>query len=237
VIYAVRRKEPSDRQAELVRARQILWGRPLWWMHSVGLTAALELRDEDGCEPLATEIAAEEVRHHLLDFADHPALAAAWRLQRAQIPLIARTAGHGPLVEVAQSQAARLSAAERLKAPPNAGHVLTMAVRNVMRSHLRKLDWFPDTLNAAAEEAESVLARLPIPPGEWHGPLSDPWLQSWAEYSPLVMCGLAILSGRPLSDDLLDAVDLRQTIYDAATSEHEMLRRPAIPLAERLGLF
>lgn len=104
VIYAVRRKKPSERQAELVRARQILWGRPLWWMHCVGFIAALKLRGGDGCEPLATEIAAEEVRHHLLDFADHPTLAAAWRLQRSQIPVVARTAGYGPLNEVAQSQ-------------------------------------------------------------------------------------------------------------------------------------
>lgn len=112
-----------------------------------------------------------------------------------------------------------------------------MVVRDVTRGYLRELDWFPDTLNAAADEAESVLARLPIPPGEWHGPLTDPWLESWADYSPLLMSGLVILRGQPSGDDLLDAADLREAIYDAATSEHELLRRPAIPLAERLGLI
>lgn len=81
--YAVLNRAPDERQGELHRARQILWGRPLWWIHSVALAGTLKLRGRDGCEPLATELAAQEVRDHLLEFADHPTLAAVWRLQRA----------------------------------------------------------------------------------------------------------------------------------------------------------
>jgi hypothetical protein len=109
-------------------------------------------------------------------------------------------------------------------------------VRNAMRSRLRELDWTPEELNAAAEEAESALERLPIPDAKWDGPAHDPWLQSWSHYSPLLMCGIAILGSNPSADDLLGAPELRETIIGAARSEFPVLQRVAAPLASRLGL-
>jgi serine/threonine protein kinase len=235
-VYAVLRRNAAERQAELHRARQILWGRPLWWIHSVALTGSLRLRGDDGCEPLATELAAQEIRYHLLEFADHPILAAVWRLQRALIPATARLAAYGPLDELSRSMADRMSAEDRVRYEPSPGRVMMEIVRNLVRNRLRELDWTVKGLHAAAEEAESVLQRVPIPAAEWVGPLGDPWLQSWSQYSPLVMCGLAILNTDSSADDLLEAPELRQVIKHAARSEYPVLRRPAAPLAERLGL-
>lgn len=235
-VYAVLSCDAGDRQAQLIRARQILWGRPLWWMHSVALTGSLRLRGRQGCEPLASELAAKEIRDHLLEFADHPTLAAAWRLQRALIPAVARIAAYVPLDELSLSMGNRMSAEDRVRYPPSAGRAMMQIVRNLMRARLRQLDWTPASLNAAAEEAESVLERIPIPAAEWDGPLGDRWLQSWSQYSPLVMCGLAILNAHPSADDLLTATELRQVISDAAKSEFQVLRRPAVPLAARLGV-
>src|SRR5947209_1774084 len=100
---AVRLKEEADRRAELVRARQLLWGRPLWWSHTVGLEGFLRLRGEDGCEPLATELALQEVRYHLFEFDDHPTLAANWRLQRHLIPVAARLVALAPMRELSET--------------------------------------------------------------------------------------------------------------------------------------
>ncbi|MFL5867143.1 MAG: protein kinase domain-containing protein [Thermoleophilaceae bacterium] len=235
-VYAVLSCDAAERQAQLIRARQILWGRPLWWMHSVALTGSLRLRGEDGCEPLATELATREIRYHLLEFADHPTLAAAWRLQGALIPAFARIAAYGPLDDLSRSMASRMSAEQRVRYSPSPGRAMMQIVRNLVRSRLREVDWTPSSLNAAAEEAESALERIPIPAAQWDGPLTDPWLQSWSQYSPLVMCGLTILNADPSADDLLTATELRQVITDAAESEFQVLRRPAVPLAARLGL-
>jgi hypothetical protein len=54
--------------------------------------------------------------------------------------------------------------------------------------------------------------------------------------SPLLECTLAALNDNPEGDDLLDNPELRAVIVEAARSEHELLRRPAVPLARRLGL-
>lgn len=234
--YAVLRRDPVDRQAELHCARQILWGRPLWWMHCVALTGSLKLRGQDGCEPAATELAAQEVRDHLLEFADDPNRAAAWRLQRALIPATARIAAYGPLNELSRLTADRLSSEDRIRRPPSPGLVMMDLVRAVSRSRLRELNWTTEELNAAAEEAESALERVPIPAVEWDGPFGDPWLQSWSQYSPLVMCGLAILDASRCGDDLVRTPELRLVIEHAARSEFEALRRPAVPLAARLGV-
>jgi hypothetical protein len=234
--YAVTSRDPAERQAELERARKILWGRPLWWAHSVALAGSLKLRGQDGCEPLATELATQEIRDHLLEFAGHPALAAVWRLQRALIPATARIAAYGPLDELAQSERDSLSAEDRIRYEPNPGRVMMNTVRRSVQLRLREQDWTSQALNSAADEAEKALKRIPIPAAEWDGPMGDPWLQSWSLFSPLVMCGLAILVAEPSADDLLAAPDLQRAIKDAAHSEFELLRRSAVPLAERLGI-
>lgn len=233
--YAVLRCDPAERQAELHRARQILWGRPLWWMHSVSLIGSLKLRGLEGCEPLATELATQQIRDHLLEFSDHATLAAAWRLQRGLIPAIARIASYGPLDELSRSMNNRMSEENRVRYPSSPDRLMMDLVRNIVRSRLRELSWTPEGLSAAAQEAEGMLERIPIPDGEWNGPASDPWLQSWSRYSPLVMCGTAILNANPSGDDLLRAPELRQAIEDAARSEFEVFRRAAVPLAARLG--
>jgi serine/threonine protein kinase len=232
--YAVMRLDPAERQNELQRARQILWGRPLWWMHCVGLTGSLKLRGQEGCEPLATDLAAQGVRDLLLEFGDHPTLAAAWRWQRAFVPATTRVVGYGPLKEMSQSMSAGMSAEDRLRYPPSPGRVMMLLVRNIVRTRIRQLNWTPQALTAAALEAEAALQRVPIPATAWDGPLHDPWLQSWSRFSPLVMCGLAILNASPVADDLLKADDLRQAIRAATGSDAEALRRPAISLAERI---
>lgn len=234
--YAVTRRDPAERQHELQRARQILWGRPLWWIHCVALAGSLKLRGQEGCEPLATELAAQGVRDLLLEFGDHPTLGASWRLQRALIPATTRVVGYGPLKEMSESMSAAMSAEDRLRYPPSPGRVMMLIVRNIVRTQLRQIDWTPQALATAATEAEAALQRIPIPPAEWDGPLHDPWLQSWSRFSPLVMCGLAILNASPVADDLLEGDDLRHVIRAATGSDSQTLRRPAIGLAERLGV-
>jgi hypothetical protein len=51
------------------------------------------------------------------------------------------------------------------------------------------------------------------------------------------MCGLTVLNEHPGGDDLItDDAYVRSAIGAAVSSEHELLRRPAIPLMKRLGL-
>jgi hypothetical protein len=236
-VNAALSRDPDQRQGELYRARQILWGRPLWWMHSVALIGSLRLRGEDGCDPLATEMATQGIRDHLLEFADDPRLAASWRLQRAFIPATARMAAFAPLEQQTRSIADRLSAEDRIRYRLTPGRLMMNLVTTVVQRRLRELDWTAEALGAAAAEAESALRSIPIPPAAWDGPLGDPWLQTWSQYSPLVMCGLAILSSEPSGDDLLGRPELATVVDGAARSEFEPMRRPAIALAERLGLI
>jgi hypothetical protein len=113
-----------------------------------------------------------------------------------------------------------------------------MLVRGQVRTSRRQIDpWTAENLNAEADEARAMLDRLPVPPGEWVGPLGDPWLQSWKDMDPLLMCRLAVLAAYPAGDELLDTRDVSDAILAAACSEFELLRRPAVPLARRLGLL
>lgn len=49
------------------------------------------------------------------------------------------------------------------------------------------------------------------------------------------MCGLAVLNDDERGDDLLTDAGVRDVISAACGSTHEVLRRLAVPLAERLG--
>jgi hypothetical protein len=209
-------------------------GRPLWWLHTVVLSGALALRGEEGCEPKATELA----RHHLLDFQDIPVSAASWRLQRALIPSVARMVALAPLPQLSDAMRSGMSAAERIQTAVSPSWMFMMLTRGQTRTYLRRIEpWTAENLNAEAEQAKAMLQRLPIPRSEWIGPLGDPWLQTWPEIDPLLMCGLAVLSDDPRGDELLDTQDVTDAILAAARSEFELLRRPAVPLAQRLGLL
>jgi hypothetical protein len=86
-----------------------------------------------------------------------------------------------------------------------------------------------------ARETTEAFHRIPLPEREWPGPMGDPLLVSWQEVDPLLMCGLAVLNEHHGGDDLLADEEIRMTITAAATSQHELLRRPSVPLARRLG--
>jgi hypothetical protein len=231
--------QPVEQRAhELDRAWKTLMGRPLWWLHTVVLSGALALRGEEGCEPKACELARELARHHLLDFQDMPVSAASWRLQRALIPSVARIVALVPLAQLSDAMRSGMSAAERVQSAVGPSWIFMMLVRGQVRTYLRQIDpWTVENLNAEAEQAQVMLDRLPIPPREWTGPLGDHWLQTWAEMNPLLMCGLAVLNDDPKGDELLDTQDVKNAILAAAHSEFELLRRPAVPLARRLGLL
>jgi protein kinase-like protein len=230
--------QPAEKRAEqLDSARKTLMGRPLWWMHTVVLSGCLAVRGEEGCEPAASEIARQEARHHLLGFQGDAVSAASWRLQRALIPATARLVALAPLSQLSDAVTSQMSAEERIITAVSPSWAFMMLVRNILRTRLRQIDpWTPDALNSEAQQAEEMLERVPIPPGEWQGPIGDPWLQSWRQIDPLLLCGLAVLD-EDGSTDLLDTADVQEAILAAASSEFPLLRRHAIPLAERLGLI
>jgi hypothetical protein len=235
---AVLAQPVEKRSHELDLAWKILMGRPLWWSNTVVLSGALELRGQDGCEPKATELVRELVRHHLLEFQDFPAGGASWRLQRALIPATARIVALAPLTELTDAVLERMSAVEQAQTAIRPSRMFVMLVGRFVSTRLRNVDpWTAENLDALASEARAMLERLPIPPGEWIGPLGDPWLQSWKDIDPLLMCGLAVLEAHPTGDELLDTDDVRDAILAAARSDFELLRRCAVPLAQRLGLL
>lgn len=235
---AVLAQPAAQRADELDRAWKTLMGRPLWWLHTVVLSGVLVLRGAEGCEPRATELARELARHHLLDFQGLPVSAASWRLQRSLIPSVARIVSLAPLAQLSDAMRSGMSAAERIQSAVRPTWIFMMVVRGQVRTYLRQIDaWTAENLNAEAVKAQAMLDRLPIPPREWIGPLGDPWLQTWREMDPLLMCGLAVLNDDPKGDALLDTQDVKDAILAAANSEFELLRRPAVPLAERLDLI
>jgi hypothetical protein len=212
--------------------------RPLWWAHVVALGGALQLRGQPGCEPDATELAHQAVRDCLLGFPDDAAAAASWRLQRVAIPLACRVADSAPLDELARKTQEKLTAEQRLRMRIDPGWFLGHLVRMAMIDLLASIEpWTAQQLDRQADEARAQLARLPIPSAEWHGPVTDPWLIGWDKRDELLMCGLAVLETDVHGDELVLAdAELQRAILDAAGSDDELLRRPAVPLAERLGL-
>lgn len=211
--------------------------RPLWWLHIVILASCLRLRGEPSCEPYATEMAKQAIRDTLLGFPDDPAAAASWRLQRSFIPLAARLVANAPLEELSASAKASLSAADRIRLRLDPTWFLMQGVKMAAITKLAEIEpWTEERLNAEADSASAELRRLPIPDGEWVGPMGDPWLGSWQRVDPLTMCSLAVLEVDSSGDDLLGDDQLLGVIGDAAVSEHQILSRVAVPVATRLGL-
>lgn len=212
--------------------------RPLWWLSVVVVGGCIRLRGEPGCEPYATEVAASAIRDCLLDFPDDPLAAGSWRYQRVMIPLAARLTALAPFEELSADAMARLSPEDRIRYRPDPSWFFAHAFRNMAIRMLAVVDpWTVEHLDAQTTEATASLGRIPVPPREWLGPASDPWLVSWADINPLLMSGLAALAEHNGGDDLVAADDeLRAAIAAAASSEHELLRRPAVPLVERFGL-
>ncbi len=64
-----------------------------------------------------------------------------------------------------------------------------------------------------------------------------PLATNLAETGPVADARLAVLSDDPKGDELLDTQDVKDAILSAARSEFKLLRRPAVPLARRLGLL
>lgn len=210
--------------------------RPLWWLHVVVLGGCLELCGQPGCEPYATDVARQAIRDVLLGFPDDPAAAAAWKLQRDLIPVVARIAALGPLEEFSRKTRETLSAENRIRYRFDPSWFFMHSVRSSAIDVLAKINpWTPEEINKQAAEVVAALERLPIPDREWAGPAGDPWLDSWKRLDPLLMCGLSVLSEHPAGDELLAEAELRHVIVYAAASEDALLRRAAVPLAERLA--
>jgi hypothetical protein len=234
---AVLAQPTAARAGELETARRIILGRPLWWLHSVLFAGCLNLRGQAGCEPLASELSTEGLRNHLLAFPDQRVSAAAWRLQRSLIPAVARILSVAPLQQLSDRAKSVLPAEEQIRFNVEPSRIFVVGVSEAVRMRLRSLpNWTAEGLDVAAVDAESMLSRLPIPAGPWPGPVGDPWLQSWERISPLLMCGLTILNEDAAGDELLGEEE-RAAIFAAATGDYELLRRPAVPLATRLGLI
>ena len=214
-----------------------LW-RPLWWLRVVMLGGCIRLRGESGCEPYATDAAHQAMRDCLLEFADDPLAAAAWRHQRVMIPLQARIIGLAPFEKIAVDARAQLNAEALLRFDPTPSWFFGHAVRLATIRALAGVDpWTVEELDQKTAEAAEMLERFPVPMSEWLGPASDPWLLSWQDFSPLLMCGLAALNDHPGADELITGdSDICAAVAAAAASAHDLLRRPAVPLAARLGL-
>jgi hypothetical protein len=203
---------------------------------AVVLGGCIQLRGQASCEPYATDAARQEVRNCLLGFPDDAVAAASWRFQRVAIPLTVRIAALAPLEELSNEARARLSPEDRIRYQLEPSWFFMHSVRNTMIRLLASIDpWTTDELERQAGELTGALGRVPLPNREWPGPIGDPWLRSWADVDPLLMCGLAVLNQNPAGHDLIDDGG-RAAIQAAASSEHKLLRRPAGPLADRLGL-
>ncbi|HEY5194976.1 MAG TPA: hypothetical protein VIJ39_14055 [Solirubrobacteraceae bacterium] len=96
--------------------------------------------------------------------------------------------------------------------------------------------WTVERLDEETEKVTKSLRMITVPDREWIGPAGDPWLGSWEKGDTLLECALATLLDDPSGDDLLADPELQAVIREAAQSPHELLRRSAVPLVERLGL-
>jgi hypothetical protein len=211
--------------------------RALWWLHIVVLGGCLKLRGQPGCEPYATDYARQEIRNTLLEFPDDDVQRAFWRLQRILIPTTVRACAFFPLQGVSEQARAKLSPEDRIRYRMDPTWFYMHIVRVGLVKQLSEIEpWTAERLNELRAEADKSPLLTTTPEMEWIGPLGDPWLETWQKMSPLLECGLATLNDNQEGDDLLDDPELRRVIVEAARSEHELLRRPAVPLARRLGL-
>jgi hypothetical protein len=211
--------------------------RPLWWLHCLTLGGCLKLRGQPGCEPLATDYARQEIRNALLEFPDDPVERQSWRLQRVLIPMTVRIGALYPSADMSEKTRAALSPEDRIRYRLDPSWFYMHMIRIALIDYLSKIEpWTVERLGAETTEvAKSEVLSMTLDQ-QWIGPMGDPWLSTWATMSPLLMCGLAILKESPEGDDLLDDPAIKEVILETAESEHQLLRRPAVPLAKRLGL-
>jgi hypothetical protein len=246
VLYQPEAQRPTQilsawRAVEAVYKGKVPEGAPLqrafWWLHIVVLGGCLRLRGQPGCEPYATDTARQAIRNVLLEFPDDEVERAFWRLQRVLIPLSVRVSGMFPLEGISEQARAKLSPEDRIRYRMDPTWFFMHIVRAGLIRQFSEIDpWTVKRLDEVRVEAEKSPVLTMTPPTDWVGPLGDPWLATWKDMSALLECGLAALNDNPEGDDLLEDPELRRAILEAARSEHELLRRPAIPLAERLGL-
>lgn len=181
--------------------------------------------------------ARQAIRDSLLGFPDDGSAAASLRLQRVLIPLAVRLAAKAPLEQLSAEAKAGLSAEDRIRYRFDPTWFLMHDVRiRVIKKFTEIEPWNRETLDAETEHAVTLLKETPTPEGEWVGPIGDPWLATWQQVDPLLLCGVSVLSKDPSGDDLLADPELRQAVSNAANSEHQYLSRFAIPVAERLGI-
>jgi Protein kinase domain len=230
-------RPPSERPQQLLHLRQVLLGRPLWWMQITALIGLLELIGQDGCEPDATEMTRHQLRRVLLEFPDEPIFAASFRMQRSLIPAVVRLVGLGREAIERHSTALTgvLMASERLLFDVGTENLARIRVDDFMRHQMRADPILAvEKLDATAHEAADLLQRMPIPDSPWFGPLDDPWLESWQEVSPLLHWGLHVLAADSRGDEFLKSdPDLLDAVANAAEG-HELLRMPARKLRDRL---
>jgi hypothetical protein len=227
----------AARDEQLFRGWQVLMGRPLWWMHIIALGGLLQLVKQDGCEPRASDMARAQIRRVLLAFPDEEIFAASFRLQRSLIPATARAVAlAAPLIEQrANVLAGVLLAGEKLVYDASPANLSRIQVDTLVHQVIRQQDLFTvENLEKAAQDAEEALQRLPIPDIPWFGPAHDPWLENWAEVSPLRACGLAVLSRDPRGDAFVVAdAEVWQAVVDASQS-HSSVRQFAAQIVARV---
>lgn len=245
---AVLMQDEPQRPTQLLQVRQAIEAaykglcpddaplfRPLWWLHIVILASCLELRGKPGCEPHATDMARQAIRDVLLGFPDDEVEAASLRFQRVFIPLSARLAAHAPLDELSAQAQARLSPEDRIRMRLDPSWFLIRGVQNgTFRTVAGIRPWSTEQLDMETSTARESLEETPIPPGEWVGPVGDPWLKTWEDVNPLQLCGLAVLADDRRGDDLLQPTPLQRAVFAASDSPYQYLSRWAAPVAERL---
>jgi hypothetical protein len=235
VVEAVTAQAIDRRDADLFRGWQVLMGRPLLWTNCVALIGTLQLRDVEGCEPRATEIARQQIRNHLLGFRDDPRFAAAWRLQRALIRATVRMLGFAPLEARVQQAKDVLPIRAQVRYRPRAHLIMMNLTTTIVSQRLREVEWSVEPLTSAAEEAKATLEAVPIPPTAWEGPAHDPWLTSWETTDPLIQCGVAILAHFDNGDDLVrDDSEVLDVIKDLADKAGPIERERAGAVLARL---
>jgi hypothetical protein len=210
--------------------------RPVWWIHMCRLASWPRLIGQPGCEPYATEAAEAALRDCLLGFPDEPTQAAAWRLQRVLIPLLYRKASGPALDKAGTDLYASQSAEAKLRFGFNADWLLGHSVRMRTIHSLAAVDpWTVEELDERAVAISEELAATPIPNGDWHGSLDDPWLLSWERIDRFQAVTMSLLTDTPKADSLIRADErLLAAVLAAPDGDDEFVSRFATPLADRL---
>lgn len=230
-------RPPSARGEQLLHLRQVLLGRPLWWMEIAALVGLFKLLGEEGCED-GVEMTRRQLRRVLLEFPDEPGFSASYRMQRAMIPVVARMMGLASVGIQAQSAALErvLIAPEKLMYDTGPENLARIRVDDYMRTYMRADPILSVELrDRQAQEAAEALDTIPLPTSAWFGPADDPWLISWQEVSPLLRYGLHAVASDPGGDVFIqDDPEMLNAVNGAATGP-ELLKAPALTIVSRLA--